>query len=64
MNHRWLIKMYHWARNPPSPMMVKIVLGVIAACIALFAVEYFWGWPEALTLQGGGNTNKHPKPNF
>ncbi len=49
MNPMWFLRMARWARNPPSTRMVIMVLGIIAFCIALFAVEYFLGWPEWLT---------------
>ena len=49
MNPLWFLRMARWAKRPPSEGRVKLVLAVIAICIALAAVEYFWGWPEALT---------------
>ena len=54
MNLTWLLRMARWARHPPSEARVKLVLGVIAACLVLVAIERFVGWPEVLTLQGGG----------
>jgi hypothetical protein len=62
MNYIWFLRMARWARNPPSPRMVKLVLGVVAACLALFAVEYFIGWPEFLTLEGEGRAHRLPRP--
>ena len=50
MNPIWFVRMARWARNPPSPGRVKLVLGVIVVCLALVAVERFVGWPEALTV--------------
>ena len=47
----WLIRMARWARNPPSPARVKLVLGVIALCLVVFGIEWLFGWPEALTPQ-------------
>ena len=47
MTVRWLLRMARWARNPPSMRRVVLVLGIVAVCLALFAVEYFIGWPEA-----------------
>ncbi|WP_417526110.1 hypothetical protein [Marinovum sp.] len=47
----WFLRMARWARNPPSARQVKLVLAVIAACIALWAVERYVGWPEALTAE-------------
>jgi hypothetical protein len=51
MNPIWLLRMARWVRNPPSWARVKLVVGVVLACLGLFAVEYFWGWPESLTPQ-------------
>jgi hypothetical protein len=50
----WLLRMAKWARHPPSPARVRLVLGVIALCLALAAVEYLWGWPAWLTVNGQG----------
>jgi hypothetical protein len=47
----WLLRMARWARHPPSPRRVALVLGVVAACLALVAVERVVGWPEALTVE-------------
>ena len=49
MTPRWLFRMARWAQNPPSARQVKFVLSIVAVCLALFASEYFLGWPEALT---------------
>jgi hypothetical protein len=46
---KWFLRMSRWARNPPSPERVKLVLIVVALCFGLFAVEYIWGWPDWLT---------------
>lgn len=50
MSPMWFVRMARWARNPPSPGRVKLVLGVIVVCLALVAVERFVGWPDALTV--------------
>ena len=47
MNPRWLLRASQWARNPPPARRVWLVLGVIAACLALAGVERLAG--------GGGN---------
>ncbi|KGB82568.1 MAG: hypothetical protein CL814_11920 [Confluentimicrobium sp.] len=52
MNPRWFLRMARWARNPPGEKRVKLVLGVIALCLALLAVERFVGWPDWLTVNG------------
>lgn len=49
MNWHWLARMSQWVRNPPSPQRVKLFLAILAACIALWAIEQMFGWPEALT---------------
>ena len=49
MNYRWFLRMARWGRNPPGEKQVKLVLGVIAICLALFAVERLVGWPDWLT---------------
>ena len=49
MNIRWLFRMARWAQNPPSAGRVKFVLAIVVLCIALFAFEYFYGWPDALS---------------
>ncbi len=46
-----LLRMAKWARNPPSARRVKLVLAVLLAVLALFAVERLIGWPERLNLQ-------------
>jgi len=51
-----LLRMAKWARKPPSAKRVKLVAGVLALCLVLFAIEYIWGWPDALTpnqMRGG-----------
>ncbi|WP_102107172.1 hypothetical protein [Oceaniglobus roseus] len=50
MNLHWLLRAAQWARHPPSPRRVKLVLAVIAICLILLAIEHFVGWPEALSL--------------
>ena len=49
LSPRWLLRMAMWARNPPSEARVKLVLGIILACLLLFGYERLFGWPEALT---------------
>jgi len=56
----WLMRAARWARHPPSPGRVKLVLGVIAACLLLVGVELFLGWPEWLTVGGA----RPPRPRF
>ncbi|MCJ7873801.1 hypothetical protein [Phaeobacter sp. J2-8] len=47
----WLLRMSRWARNPPSARKVMLVFGVIAACLVLYAIEKWIGWPDALTAE-------------
>jgi len=51
MNPIWLIRMARWARNPPSPERVKLVLGVILLCLLIFGYEWLFGWPDWLVPQ-------------
>ncbi len=44
-----LLRMSRWARNPPSAGRVKLGLIVIGLCLALFAIERWVGWPDALS---------------
>jgi len=52
MNLHWLMRMSQWARHPPSWGRVKLVLGVMAVCLALWGIEMIWGWPDWLTVNG------------
>lgn len=54
MNQRWLFKMARWAQNPPSASRVKFVLAIVAVCLAVLAIEQFYGWPDALSLDPKG----------
>ena len=54
MNLHWLMRMSQWARHPPSWGRVKLVLGVVGLCLAVWGVELIWGWPEWLTVNGRG----------
>jgi len=49
VNFNWLMRMSRWARNPPSQKRVIRFAIVLGICLALWAVERFFGWPEALT---------------
>jgi hypothetical protein len=51
VNRFWLLRMAQWARNPPSPKRVKLVLAVIACCIAIYAIETWVGWPDWMSLE-------------
>jgi len=53
LNTRWLVRMARWAHRPPSPRRVVFVLAVLAAVLALAAIEQLLGWPDWLTPAGG-----------
>lgn len=46
----WLLRAKRWAQKPPSWGRVKLVLGVVAICIAIAAYEWAFGWPDWLTV--------------
>ncbi len=50
MNQTWFIRMARWARNPPSWGRVKLVIGVVALCLAVFGYEKLFGWPDFLKV--------------
>jgi len=45
-----LLQAKRWAHRPPSEKRIKLVVVVVAISLVLFGIEYFFGWPEALTL--------------
>ncbi len=47
---RFLLRMSRWARNPPSERRVALLLGVLAACLVIAALNWAGLWPDALTL--------------
>lgn len=51
---RMLLRLKRLAQNPPSMTKVKIVLGIIAFCLALYGVERIWGLPEWMSLEPAG----------
>ena len=46
----WLTRAKRWVQNPPSWGRVKLVLGVVAICVAIAAYEWYFGWPDWLTV--------------
>lgn len=46
----WLVRAKRWALNPPSEGRVRLVFGVIAACLLIVGWEWVFGWPEWLAL--------------
>ena len=51
MNWQHLLRMAQWARNPPSPARIKLVLAISAACLMIFAIETWVGWPDWMSLE-------------
>lgn len=49
MNLRHFLRMARWAQIPPSLRQVLLVLAVVVLCLVLFAIERWYGWPDALT---------------
>ncbi|WP_294613487.1 hypothetical protein [Roseovarius sp.] len=54
MTITWLLRMARWARNPPGRNRRRMLLVVIGLALAIGGIEYFLGWPEALTLEPQG----------
>jgi len=54
VNFFWLLRMRRWVQHPPSRGRVKLVLAVVAICLALYAIERWIGWPDALYVEPGG----------
>lgn len=52
LDPRWLIRASQWTRNRPSWQRVKLVLVVLAICLALAGLQWAGLWPEALTVNG------------
>ncbi|MET4127188.1 hypothetical protein [Roseovarius sp. MBR-6] len=51
MNITWLLRLARWARRPPGPRTVRLWLIVIGIALTIAGIEFFLGWPEALTLE-------------
>ncbi|MTD98918.1 hypothetical protein GIY56_01290 [Paracoccus sp. YIM 132242] len=49
----WLLRASKWARNPPSARSVKLVLAIVAAGLAIAALEGLDLWPDWATLEEG-----------
>ena len=50
MNLRWMLRAKRWTQNPPSEARIKLVFGVIAVSLILFGIEWYFGWPDWLTV--------------
>ncbi|MDQ7261454.1 hypothetical protein NM680_06530 [Paracoccus sp. PS-1] len=46
----WLIRASRWARHPPKPRTVMLVLAIIAAGLLLAGLEHFGLWPDWATM--------------
>jgi predicted acyltransferase len=51
MNITWLLRMAKWARNPPGPARVRLMLIVFGLVILIAGIEYLFDWPDALSLE-------------
>ncbi len=49
MNPIWLVRAKRWVQNPPSAARIKLVFGIIAACIAIVGLEWLEYWPDWAT---------------
>lgn len=58
MNWFHLLRMARWARNPPSPGRTKFILAIATACLAIFIVETWIGWPDWMSLDAEGVPNR------
>lgn len=50
MNLMHFLRMAKWARQPPSRKRLMATFAALGLVAALALIEYFVGWPEALTL--------------
>jgi hypothetical protein len=50
----WLARMSLLARRRPSLTFFLVVMAFILGAILLWGIEQLWGWPDALTIEGGG----------
>jgi len=51
MNPVHLLRMMKWVRKPPGRRKVILVLGVVAVCLVLFAIERWIGVPDWLQIE-------------
>ncbi len=49
----WLLRMSQWARHPPSWRRVKLILAVVAICLAIVALDKLGLWPAGWSLSRG-----------
>jgi len=60
MNPMWLVRLSRWVRHPPSPARALFFIGILVACLALAAIDYWGLWPDWLTVNG--KAHRLPKP--
>lgn len=46
----WLLRMSRWARRPPSARQAAVVAATVALCLALAAIDHYFGWPAWLSV--------------
>lgn len=52
MNHlHWLLRAKRWASHPPPLSRVLLVLGIVAACLGLVALERTVGLPDWMSAE-------------
>lgn len=51
MNPLWLMRMSRWARQVRSPGQVIAVIAIVIACLAIYGIERYIGWPDWATAQ-------------
>jgi len=51
LDPRHLLRMKRLAQSPSALSKVWIVLAVVALCLAVFAIERWFGWPEWLVTE-------------
>jgi hypothetical protein len=48
---RLLVRASQLVRRPPSRRQLILYAAVLAASLTLAGIEWFWGWPDWLTVQ-------------
>ena len=62
MDLRWLVRIRHLVRRPPSRRQAVVILVTIAVCVAIMLIETQIGWPDALTIQRARRPVIQPLP--
>ena len=60
-NINWLLRAVRWVRNPPSARMVRLVVLIIIAGLAMLALERGGLWPDWATLDHGRGAPRLPR---